>query len=133
MKRLSNLEKRNVSKIESTYVSQQEQKVQTVARKRRGLVRRLSVMGVLAAVLTCLLISTLMSQASVLEQKKEQKKKLTTQLTGLKNDQKDLEDEVTKLNDDDYIAKLARRDYFLSDKGEIIFNLPKKKQDSDSY
>nr|WP_026693209.1 septum formation initiator family protein [Peribacillus kribbensis] len=130
---MSNLEKRNVSKIESTYVSQQEQKVQTVARKRRGLVRRLSVMGVLAAVLTCLLISTLMSQASVLEQKKEQKKKLTTQLTGLKNDQKDLEDEVTKLNDDDYIAKLARRDYFLSDKGEIIFNLPKKKQDSDSY
>lgn len=38
-----------------------------------------------------------------------------------------LQEEIVKLNDDDYIAKLARRDYFLSENNEIIFNLPKEK------
>ena len=33
---------------------------------------------------------------------------------------------LAKLNDDEYIAKLARQEYFLSDKNEIIFSLPKK-------
>ena len=36
--------------------------------------------------------------------------------------------QLEKLNDDEYIAKLARQEYFLSDKNEIIFSLPKKEQ-----
>ncbi|MBM7694551.1 cell division protein DivIC [Peribacillus deserti] len=130
---MSNLRKRNVSKIDSAYVTQHEKKVQTVEKKKRGLVRRLTVFVAAAVLLSCLLISTLVSQASVLEQKKEQKNKLKNELISLQKQQDDLQDEVVKLNDDEYIAKLARRDYFLSDKGEIIFNLPKKKEDSDSY
>ena len=38
-----------------------------------------------------------------------------------------LKDEIVKLNDDDYIGKLARKEYFLSDDNEIIFTLPEKK------
>ncbi|PLT30846.1 FtsB family cell division protein [Peribacillus deserti] len=130
---MSNLRKRNVSKIESDFVTQHEKKVQTVEKKKRGLVRRLTVFGAAAILLSCLLISTLVSQASELEQKKEQKNKLKDELTSLQKQQDYLQEEVVKLNDDEYIAKLARRDYFLSDKGEVIFNLPKKKEDSDSY
>lgn len=39
-----------------------------------------------------------------------------------------LKDEVVKLNDDEYIAKLARSEYFLSQDGEIIFNIPEPKE-----
>ena len=54
----------------------------------------------------------------------------------LKDKQSALEEEIVKLNDDEYIAKLARRDYFLSDEGEIIFNIPdsdKEKEEEVSY
>ena len=34
-----------------------------------------------------------------------------------------------KLNDDDYIAKLARKEYFFSKKNEIIFNIPEDKKE----
>ncbi|WP_409290937.1 FtsB family cell division protein [Peribacillus sp. SCS-37] len=130
---MSDSNKRNVSKIDTDYVTQQEKQIQSVERRKRGLIRRLTAFGVVAAVLSCLLISTLVSQAAVLEQKKEQRTKLKGDLSRLEKREKDLKDEIVKLNDDEYIAKLARRDYFLSDKGEIIFNLPKKKEDSDSY
>ena len=39
-----------------------------------------------------------------------------------------LKEEIVKLNDDDYIAKLARKEYFLSDDNEIIFTLPEKRK-----
>ena len=45
-------------------------------------------------------------------------------LAKLERKQMILENEIVKLNDDEYIAKLARSEYFLSDKGEIIFNIP---------
>jgi len=38
-----------------------------------------------------------------------------------------LEEEIVKLNDDEYISKLARKDYFLSENGEVIFNIPENK------
>ena len=46
------------------------------------------------------------------------------QLAKLEKEQRLLEEEIVKLNDDEYIAKFARKEYFLSDDGEIIFNLP---------
>jgi cell division protein DivIC len=45
----------------------------------------------------------------------------------LKKEETLLKEEIVKLNDDDYIAKLARKEYFLSDENEIIFTLPEKK------
>lgn len=34
--------------------------------------------------------------------------------------------EIAKLKDENYLAELARRDYFLSKPNEIIFVLPKE-------
>ena len=42
----------------------------------------------------------------------------------MQKEEEQLKEEIVKLNDDEYIAKLARKEYFLSDDGEIIFNLP---------
>ncbi|WP_346417434.1 septum formation initiator family protein [Bacillus sp. MUM 13] len=121
-----------MAKLETPYVFQQEKNVQTVERKRKGLIRRLTFYAVCAAILSVLAITTLLTQAAALDKKEQEKAVVHKKLTALKSRESDLREEIVKLNDDDYIAKLARRDYFLSDKGEIIFNLPKKKnQDSD--
>jgi cell division protein DivIC len=107
-------------------VQQQERKDQIMKRRKRGLIRRLTLFGLIAAVTSVIVLSTLISQSSAIEEKAEEKKKLESQLAELEKEEKVLEEEIVKLNDDDYIAKIARRDYFLSDENEIIFSLPKK-------
>lgn len=39
-------------------------------------------------------------------------------------------DEISKLENEDYIAQLAREKYFKSEEGEIIFKLPEDSQES---
>ncbi|MCK1986395.1 MULTISPECIES: FtsB family cell division protein [Peribacillus] len=128
---MSSLRKKKVAKIENPYVAQQEKKVQTVEKKKRGLMRRLTLYSVFAAVFLIFAVSTLITQNVALDEKVQQKEELKGKLAELKKDETLLKEEIVKLNDDDYIAKIARRDYFLSEKGEIIFTLPKGKEDSD--
>ncbi|MFJ5752167.1 septum formation initiator family protein [Peribacillus frigoritolerans] len=128
---MSSLRKRKVAKIENPYVAQQEKKVQTVEKKKRGLMRRLTLYSVFAAVFLIFAVSTLITQNVALDEKVQQKQEFKGKLAELKKDETLLKEEIVKLNDDDYIAKIARRDYFLSEKGEIIFTLPKGKEDSD--
>jgi cell division protein DivIC len=120
-------QKKNVSKIETTYVKQQEYAEIASARKRKLLARRLAIFVVFASVLSYLMISSTLSQTTKLNAKIAQKKELNHQLTELKMQQDILNENIIKLNDDDYIAKLARKEYFFSEKNEIIFNIPDEK------
>ncbi|RLY58113.1 septum formation initiator family protein, partial [Staphylococcus epidermidis] len=43
-----------------------------------------------------------------------------------------LKEKLNNLNDKDYIEKIARDDYYLSNKGEVIFRLPDDKKSSQS-
>jgi len=55
-------------------------------------------------------------EAQIVEAKKEELK--------VKEQQKSLVQQVELLQQDDYVAKLARSEYYLSKSGEIIFNTP---------
>jgi len=116
--------KRNVSKIQTTYVEKQEYAEIASSRKRRLVLRRLSVFFVFASLLTYLMISNHISQTAKLDAKLAQKKKLDHQLADLKKQESILKENIVKLNDDDYIGKLARKEYFFSKKDEVIFNIP---------
>lgn len=120
---MSAIRKKNVTQLNTEYVSQQQNMQENSNRKRIGLIRRLTVFGILVALVSIMMISTLISQASAISDKKKEKAQLTEQLSQLKQKEKDLEEEVVKLNDEEYIKKIARRDYFLSEEGEIIFNV----------
>ncbi|WP_042354641.1 FtsB family cell division protein [Bacillus rubiinfantis] len=115
---------RNVSKIQTTYVQQQEYAEIASARKRKLLIRRLSLFFVLASIIAYLMISSLLSQSATLEVKAAQKQKLEQQFTELKKKESILKEDILKLNDKEYLAKLARKEYFFSKKGEIIFTIP---------
>ncbi len=56
---------------------------------------------------------------------------MLAQLEEVQEEQEMLKRQLVKLNDDDYIAKLARKEYFLSDKNEIIFSVPENKKKKD--
>lgn len=128
---MNSLRKKNITKMDNPYVVQQEKKAATIMKRKRGLRRRLTLYGVCAAIFAIFAMTTLISQNRKLDEKTQEKAHVQSQLSQLNNDEKLLKGEIVKLNDDEYVAKLVRRDYFLSEKGEIIFNLPKAKEDGD--
>lgn len=116
--------------MDNAYTKQQSVKEKVLARRRKLLFRRLALFGVMAVLVSALLVSTLVSRNAQLAAKKEQKAKLEHQVRDIDKQQAMLRSEIKKLKDDNYIAKLARSEYFLSKKGEIIFNLPDSKKNA---
>jgi cell division protein DivIC len=112
--------------MHNTLTQQHDVKEMQSAIKRKGLIRRLTFLVVLALMVTFSIVSTLISQSNVLDQKGAKHEALKQELAGLKKKQVILKEEIVKLNDDEYIAKLARRDFFLSEGDEIIFTIPEK-------
>jgi len=117
-----------ISSIETNYMKQQEVSMKRAARRKKLLIRRLSIFLILTVALSYLLISNLIHGSSMLEAKQEEKVKLEETLAKLEKKQQILENEIIKLNDDEYIGKFARSEYFLSDIGEVIFNIPDPKK-----
>mgnify|MGYP000865801485 CR=1 FL=1 len=119
--------KQPITKLQTQYAVKQEEGMIIAARRKRVVLRRLSIFLVLAAVITCIMASTIISQNKAEAKKLEEKEQMVKELALLKNEESLLKDEIVKLKDDDYIAKLARKEYFLSEKDEIIFTLPEKR------
>jgi cell division protein DivIC len=123
---MSVLHKNKVTKIQSSYVLEQEKKEKRAMRKRRiAVIRFILLSGILLAI-SSVLLYTLISQSANIEAKIEEKQKLEQQLEKLKKEERQLKGEIKKLNDDEYIAELARKNYFLSKEGEIIFTVPEE-------
>jgi cell division protein DivIC len=123
---LGAIKKRNVTKIQSSYTQQQEMHEISASRKKVLLFRRLAVFLLFAVVISYFMITTLISQSATLDAISAEKVELDRELKDLKRTEIILKEEIVKLNDDEYIAKLARKDYFLSDENEIIFTIPQE-------
>lgn len=123
---------RTVTKLQSGYIQQHERNEIMATKRKKVIFRRLLVFFLFAAFISYFMISTLVSQASTLDEIKAEQKQVTEELKGLKKAETILKEEIVKLNDDEYIAKLARKDYFLSEKGEIIFNISEEKKEKTS-
>lgn len=75
---------------------------------------------------------TLMNQNERLEEKRQILKEREEELVQAMETQELLKLQLAKLDDDEYIAKLARKEYFLSEEGEIIFTIPDKEKEQSS-
>ena len=114
----------NVRTLENDYVRSSEYKANYSKQKKIRFRRRMFVFGIIATVILFFLIKTNISQNARLAQKEQQKEEVLAQLEEVKEKQELLNLQIAKLEDDDYIAKLARKEFFLSEDGEIIFTIP---------
>ncbi|MBP3039311.1 septum formation initiator family protein [Bacillaceae bacterium Marseille-Q3522] len=126
---MSAIKNRKVAPIQTDYTEKKAKGIIQLERKRKLLFRRLSVFFVIVAIASFSMVTTLLSQASALEKKSEEQKQMNEKLKQLKEEETALSTEIKKLNDDEYIAKLLRKNYYLSKNGEIIFTLPEKSND----
>lgn len=124
--------KRKVTKIQSTYMEKHEEQKIRAARRKKLLIRRLTVFSIFAGIISYVLISSLVSQHRTLEEMNRDLAQAQEQLAELKKQEEVLRQEIIKLNDDEYLAKLARKELYVSKDGEIIFTIPEEKKDKDS-
>ncbi|EAH3706040.1 septum formation initiator family protein [Listeria monocytogenes] len=118
--------KSKVARIENRYIKDTATMKKTRSRRRIALFRRLAFMAIIFAVVGGLLTITYTKQVLTLKEKKEKQVQVDKKMVAMKDEQDSLNEQIKKLHNDDYIAKLARSEHYLSKDGEIIFNIPEE-------
>lgn len=93
-------------------------------RRRKRFLRRFLTVGVLVLSLVTLGYFTFTDRLNRLVEAQSQLDQYKEEYSNLVEKEEYYRDEISKLENEDYIAKLAREKYFKSEEGEIIFKLP---------
>lgn len=120
-----------VATIQTEYVRSLQKKANRKNARKVKLYRRLTVFAIIVAVTFGGLTQMLIKQKQVLAAKEQQQVEMLAQLEVVQEEQEMLKRQLVKLDDDNYIAKLARKEYFLSENNEIIFAVPENKKKND--
>lgn len=123
--RQKKLHSSGVETLNNDYVRSNEQRAQQKRKQTIFRRRRIAIYLIVASIFVFGLTDLLFYQKDRLAMKNAEKQALEEQLADVKEQQEMLKLQIAKLEDDEYIAKLARKEYFLSDEGEIIFTIPK--------
>lgn len=119
---------RSVTPIRSEYVASREIYEKVQRKRRKGLIRRLAAFFILFGFAVSFMIHALLSQSAKLHEMEAQKAHLQKQLSNVKQEQRQLQRDIKLLNDEDYLGKLARKNFFMSKNGEIIFTTPQTEE-----
>lgn len=98
--------------------------------------KRLAVFGTISVMIILYFIFLLGYYIYQIYQLKEEQKKLNDNYTELKANEKELRNEIERLQDSDYIARYARETYSYSKNGEYILKLKsedKKEENKKSF
>ncbi|NGP45809.1 cell division protein DIVIC [Bacillaceae bacterium SIJ1] len=127
---MSALQKEKITQIKSSYVDHELKKQQYKQKRRRGLIRRLIAFTIVAAGALLIMANVIHSQTSSIAEKNAHNEELKITKEALLAKKQSLQEEITHLQDEEYVLDIARRDYFYSKEGEIIF---KRSSESPSY
>ena len=98
---------------------------------QQGKDRAKSIRFFLLAFLTSIIMiwasSLWLEQNDVIAQKQQELDRMKEKVREANEQQVELSYQIKRLQDPDYIAEIARRDYFLSKPGETIFKTPSNK------
>ncbi|MGM8213033.1 FtsB family cell division protein [Virgibacillus sp. W0430] len=92
-------------------------------KKKQRLIRRLALFFIVAVLAISMLATYHVKQRILHAEKKEQYEQLEEELAALKKEEKNLQEEIDLLNDEEYVLEIARTNYFFSKKGELIFKI----------
>ena len=95
-------------------------------RKVKKKARRIATFGFISIVLILFIVATLGKIFIDIVDKYNEKKELENKLVVLKEKKKELENDVSKLEDPEYLARYAREKYFYSKDGELILRIPEE-------
>lgn len=95
-------------------------------KRKIGKRRRLKLFTIVMVLFLLWAGSIWLQQQEELNKQQEELVLVQDQVKKAKEHQLELTDEIKRLHDPEYIGEVARRDYFLSGPGEMIFKIPEK-------
>lgn len=126
-RRSSNDDQQNYTKLDNDYVRNTDKAINRKIQARKRKMRRITFFAIVPVVIIAFLLNVLWNQSETLAVKEEKKVEAKERLSELKDERESLNLKIKQLEDDEYIAKLLRKEYFLSEEGEIIFIIPDEK------
>lgn len=114
----------NVRHLQNQYVSDYNRAKDLERKRKKYKRRRLGFIAIVGFILLLIPTVPLVGDYMRVREFESQKVQAADHLQDLEDYQEDLEYYVSLLEDEDYVAKLARSEYYLSGEDEIIFNLP---------
>ncbi|KIH70422.1 FtsB family cell division protein [Salinicoccus roseus] len=125
-----------VVKVINNYTRKRENEKKTKQDENRVAKRRTLLFGSVLLVVAGILLIVAFNQKNQNQLIHEELVQAQVVLDERKNEAEDLEQQIRQLNDDDYITRIARSEFFLSEEGEIVFNLsdletPEEKAEKD--
>ncbi|MCC4722761.1 septum formation initiator family protein [Salinicoccus sp. RF5] len=125
-----------VVKIINNYTRKRENEQKTKQDENRVAKRRTLLFGSILLVAAGILLLVAFNQKNQNQLIHEELVQAQVVLDERKNEAEDLEQQIRQLNDEDYITRIARSEFFLSEEGEIVFNLsdletPEEKAEKD--
>ncbi len=87
---------------------------------------RIATFGILSIILIIIISATLFTVFKDIISKYKEKNELKQELVALQEKKEELETDVKKLEDPEYLARYAREKYFYSKEGELILRIPEK-------
>ncbi|WP_271401724.1 FtsB family cell division protein [Salinicoccus roseus] len=125
-----------VVKVINNYTRKRENEKKTKQDENRVAKRRTLLFGSMLLVVAGILLIVAFNQQNQNQLIHEELVQAQVVLDERKNEAEDLEQQIRQLNDDDYITRIARSEFFLSEEGEIVFNLsdletPEEKAEKD--
>ncbi|WP_407372022.1 FtsB family cell division protein [Carnobacterium sp.] len=114
----------NVAKLTNEYTHNKTLQALRERKLKRHMRRRIA--GILA--ISCFFVSgfaiNIWTNTQTISQMEQEKKEAQNELKLVEKKQENLNNQIKKLEDEDYVAKVARSQYYLSEENEIIFSLP---------
>ncbi|MBQ0140082.1 MAG: septum formation initiator family protein [Kurthia sp.] len=123
-------QRNSISRIHQDFVKQEALREKRQHNRKVTMYRRIAIMTTVFILLVGSLVFSIVEKHSSLQQKQAEKIVLQKELKIEKEKKEELKTQLVKLDDDDYIAKIVRKDLFMSKKGEKIFNIPNPSEDN---
>lgn len=114
-----------ITKLDPYYIEQYKAYEKRRQKRKKRLFRRLTLFSILVLLTIGSMTTYHLKQRKLQADLKEQYVNLEQQLDHLQEEEKSLKEEISLLNNDEYILEIARSNYFFSKEGELIFNIVK--------
>lgn len=110
-----------IARIKSDYMKQYDAQIRREKRRQKKLFRRIMASVLIVTLVLGGLTVYHLKQRSLQADIKTEYSELKTEMTKLEKEEKNLTEEISLLNNDEYVLELARTNYFLSKEDELIF------------
>lgn len=120
---------KKVVKLLNSYTKRKETEKKVLSNESRVSRNRTLLFGSILLLIAGVLLVIALHQNHQNSYLKEEVAVNEEQLDNKITEAKDLEQKIKQLNDDDYIMRIARSEFFLSEEGEIVFNLSEDNND----